>query len=77
MNRETTRLVIYYYVHVMHNAADLSFCVYIYLTFQAILGRKLVCGEVFELMQKICELSVTSDSEHVRQQCRQVSQHVM
>ena len=29
-------------------------------------------SEVFELMQSVCQLSVTSDSEHIRQQCRQV-----
>ena len=40
---------------------------------QAILGRKFVSSEVFELMQNVSQLSVTSDSEHVRQQCRQVS----
>lgn len=40
--------------------------------FQAILGRKFVSSEVFELMQSVCQLSITSDSEHTRQQCRQV-----
>ena len=42
---------------------------------QAILGRKLVTSEIYELMHKVCELSVKSDSEYIRQQCRQVCRY--
>ena len=44
------------------------------LFLQAILGRKLVVGEMYEVMMKVASLSLTSDSEHVRLQSRQVSQ---
>ena len=42
---------------------------------QAILGRKLVVEDIHKLMYKIAQLSVTSDSDTTRQQCRQVPIH--
>jgi hypothetical protein len=41
---------------------------------QAILSRKLVVDEVYDIMQKVTNLSLTSDSEHVQLQCRQVGE---
>ena len=29
-------------------------------------------SEIYDVMLKVCQLSVTADSDHVRQQCRQV-----
>ena len=43
--------------------------------YQAILGRKLVVDDMHKLMYKIAQLSVTSDSDTTRQQCRQVLIH--
>ena len=42
---------------------------------QAILGRKFVVQDMHKLMYKIAQLSVTSDSDTTRQQCRQVPIH--
>lgn len=39
---------------------------------QAILSRKLHIPEMVDVMTKISKLSITSDSPHVRRQCRQV-----
>ena len=40
---------------------------------QAILGRKFVVQDIHKLMYKVAQLSVTSDSDDTRLQCRQVS----
>jgi hypothetical protein len=42
---------------------------------RAILGRKLVVEDIHKLMYKIAQLSVTSDSDTTRQQCRQAVVH--
>lgn len=47
------------------------------LDVQTILGRRLIVGEIYELMNKVAELSVTAESEHVRQQSRQVGGHMI
>jgi U3 small nucleolar RNA-associated protein 20 len=38
---------------------------------RAILGRKFVFPEIYDLMQTVCKLSVTSQSQQVRELCRQ------
>ena len=41
--------------------------------FQAILSRKLVVPEMYEVMRKVEELAITADNAQVRQRCRQVT----
>ena len=46
--------------------------IHIFIHVQTILGRKLIVDEMYELMHKVAQLSVSAESEHVRQQSRQV-----
>ncbi|RZF48294.1 hypothetical protein LSTR_LSTR010257 [Laodelphax striatellus] len=39
---------------------------------KAILGRKLICPELHEVMAKVAELSITSQLDHIRLQARQI-----
>ena len=43
---------------------------------QAILGRKLLINQMYEIMNKVAQLSITSESESVQLQCRKVLQYV-
>ena len=42
---------------------------------QAILGRKLLINQMYEIMNKVAQLSITSESENVQLQCRKVIIH--
>ena len=44
----------------------------VFVWIQSILGRKFVVDDIHKLMYKIAQLSVTSDSDTTRLQCRQV-----
>lgn len=44
----------------------------IVLDIQAILGRKLLINQMYEIMNKVSQLSITSESESVQLQCRKV-----
>jgi len=39
---------------------------------QAILGRKLLINQIYEIMNKVAQLSITSESDGVQLQCRKV-----
>lgn len=39
---------------------------------QAILGRKLLINQIYEIMNKVAQLSIASESENVQLQCRKV-----
>ncbi|XP_039300954.1 small subunit processome component 20 homolog, partial [Nilaparvata lugens] len=43
-----------------------------FLAAQAILGRKLICTELHDVMAKVAELSINSHLDHVRLQARQI-----
>lgn len=44
----------------------------IVMDIQAILGRKLLINQMYEIMNKVAHLSITSESENVQLQCRKV-----
>lgn len=39
---------------------------------QAILGRKLLINQIYEIMNKVAQLSITSELDSVQLQCRKV-----
>ena len=65
-------------IHVLLYGAQLRILDFLLLIpdVQAIIARKLSASEIHDVMERIIQLSIVSDSESVKSQCRLVSECV-
>ncbi|KAK0177605.1 hypothetical protein PV328_001642 [Microctonus aethiopoides] len=74
MTRDQTKALILYAEQDLHDSERQATA---FNLIKAIIGRKIVLPEIHGVMNKVAALSVTSESENVRQQCRVVFYHFL